>query len=174
MGLAVALQHNSKRDLRGCMILQSTTWPWRAGVSGCRQSNVLRRYRIATVRGKLFAIGCSSIATSASTSFSSVASSPSILSSPLCHRALKIRTTVVTEHPVTTLSLTKPRPPDASVDHIVILEFWIMEYDGFRWARIGQSTKWLITKQYKGLLVSAEILSDPPLQQFVEGLSLQD
>jgi len=28
---------------------------------------------------------------------------------------------VVTEHPVTTLSLTKPRSPDASVDHIVRL-----------------------------------------------------
>ena len=49
-----------------------------------------------------------------------------------------------------------------------------MKYDGFHFARIGQSTKWLITKQYKGLLVSAEILSDPPLQQLVEGLSLQD
>jgi len=37
MGLVVALQHNSERGLRGCMIMQSTTWPWRAGVSCCRQ-----------------------------------------------------------------------------------------------------------------------------------------
>ena len=111
MGLAVALQHNSKRDLRGCMIMQSTTWPWRAGVYCCRQSNVLRRYRIATVRGKLFAIGCSSIATSASTSFSSVASSPSILSSPLRHRALQIRTTIVTRsRQVTSLKVIAPDP----------------------------------------------------------------
>ena len=58
MSPAVILQHNGTQELRGCMSMQSTTWPWRAGVSGCRQSNVLRVYRIETVRGKLFAIRC--------------------------------------------------------------------------------------------------------------------
>ena len=57
MGLAVALQHNSKRDLRGRMIMQSTTWPWRAGVSGCRQSNVLRSKRTLGVRESCLRLG---------------------------------------------------------------------------------------------------------------------
>jgi len=57
MGLAVALQHNSKRDLRGCMIMQSTTWPWRAGVSGCRLSNVLRSKRTLGVRESYLLLG---------------------------------------------------------------------------------------------------------------------
>lgn len=116
MGLAVALQHNSKRDLRGCIIMQSTTWPWRAGVFCCHQSNALCRYRIATVRGKLFAIGCSSIATSAGTSFSSVATSPSILFCPLCHRALPIRTTGISQ--TEQVTMTQTRPVDRGLDCI--------------------------------------------------------
>ncbi len=36
MGLVVTLQHDGTRGLRGCMIMQSTTWPWRTGVDGCR------------------------------------------------------------------------------------------------------------------------------------------
>jgi len=57
MGLAVALQHNSKRDLRGCMIMQSTTWPWRAGVYCCRQSNVLQSKRTLGVRESYLLLG---------------------------------------------------------------------------------------------------------------------
>ena len=33
MGLVVALQHNDMQGLRGCMIMQSTTWPWRVEVN---------------------------------------------------------------------------------------------------------------------------------------------
>ena len=50
MGLAVALQHNGTRDLRGCMTMQSTTWPWRVGVTGCRQSNALQSKRTWRIR----------------------------------------------------------------------------------------------------------------------------
>jgi len=50
MGLVVTLQHNGTRDLRGCMIVQSTTWPWRAGVTGCRQSNALQSKRTWRIR----------------------------------------------------------------------------------------------------------------------------
>jgi len=50
MGLAVALQHNGEQDLRGCMIMQSTTWPWRVGVTGCRQSKALRLDRTWRIR----------------------------------------------------------------------------------------------------------------------------
>ena len=32
MGCVVTLQHNGTRGLRGCMIMQSPTLPWRAGV----------------------------------------------------------------------------------------------------------------------------------------------
>ena len=52
MSFVVTLQHDGTRDLRGCMIMQSTAWPWRVGASGCSQSNALRRKRIATVWGK--------------------------------------------------------------------------------------------------------------------------
>jgi len=57
MGVVVTLQHNGKRDLCGCMIMQSTTWPWRAGVSGCRQSNVLRSKRTLGVRESCLRLG---------------------------------------------------------------------------------------------------------------------
>jgi len=50
MGLFVTLQHNGEQDLRGCMIMQSTTWPWRAGVSGCRLSNLLQSKRTWRIR----------------------------------------------------------------------------------------------------------------------------
>ena len=45
MGLVVTLQYNGTRDLRGCMIMQSTTWPWRVEVYCCRQSNALQSKR---------------------------------------------------------------------------------------------------------------------------------
>ena len=50
MGLIVWLQHNGTRDLRGCMIMQSTTWPRSAGVFSCRQSNARRSKRTWSIR----------------------------------------------------------------------------------------------------------------------------
>jgi len=44
-GFIVTLRHNGMRDLRGCMIMQSTTWPWRIGVYCCRLPNVLQSKR---------------------------------------------------------------------------------------------------------------------------------
>ena len=50
MGLVVTLQYNGTRDLRGCMIMQSTTWPWRVGVTCCLQSNALQSKRTWRIR----------------------------------------------------------------------------------------------------------------------------
>ena len=50
MGLIASLQHNGTRGLRGCMTMQSTTWPWPAGVSGYRQSNELDSKRTWRIR----------------------------------------------------------------------------------------------------------------------------
>jgi len=41
MGLVVTLQHNGTRGLRGCMLMQSTTWPASLRVHRCRRSNAL-------------------------------------------------------------------------------------------------------------------------------------
>ena len=60
--LVVALQHNDTLDLRGCMIMQSTTWPWRTEVKCClHQSPLLlkRTWRI----GKVVLFGFDPIAT---------------------------------------------------------------------------------------------------------------
>ena len=51
MGLVVTLQHKGKLDLCGCMIMQSTTWPWRVEVYCCLQSNALRSKRTWRVGG---------------------------------------------------------------------------------------------------------------------------
>ena len=57
---------------------------------------------------------------------------------------------------------------------VVILEFELMKYDECYFARIGTSALYLITKLSNGMLVSAEISSDLPLQQMAEGLSKPD
>ncbi len=92
MGLVVRLQHNRTRDLRGCMIMQSTTWPWRAGVSGCRPSNALRRDRTWRVRESCLRLVPEVLVTVCDAIVASIAIG---VRRDYCHRALSIRTTAM-------------------------------------------------------------------------------
>ena len=45
MGLVVVLQHNEKKGRRGCITMQSITWPWRSEVNSFPQSDSLQSSR---------------------------------------------------------------------------------------------------------------------------------
>ena len=107
--------NNQTRGLRGCMIMQSTTWPCRIEANGCPHKTPLllkRTWRI----GKVVVFGLIQSQQLEGTPFSSVARTPSIKSCRLSHRALKIRTPGIS-YPEQVTS-TQKRPVDRGVSCI--------------------------------------------------------